>query len=175
MKALALIIMAVVAICGLGAWYFVNRVVCGGGFLGCESLVPWGDFFDKNIRGSLFSGFLTLGGFLLSLKTFIIVNMKKEVYDKSEYLQIHNVALARGHKGSRYSPLKDLGDVIFFAIVACISTACLQMTLGLFARAWSSAICLAAALYSIIMLLVVLHYIRRNLQAMFKFLEKTSG
>jgi hypothetical protein len=43
-------------------------------------------FYGENIRGSLFTGFLTLGGFLLSLKTFIIVKMKENVYDDERYI-----------------------------------------------------------------------------------------
>jgi len=174
MKARALLAMLAVVLIGVAAWISANRIVCGGGVVGCERFSTWGQFFDTSIRASLFSGFLTLGGFLLSLKTFIIVNMKKEVYEKKEYGEIFDAAAKRGASGSRYGPLEDLGDVIFFAIVSCITTACLQMTIGLFAKAWSSAICLAAALYSIVMLLFVLRLIRLNLKTMFEFLDTTA-
>ena len=38
-------------------------------------------YFAEHLRGSLFSGFLTLGGFLLSLQMFIVVKIKEDLYD----------------------------------------------------------------------------------------------
>ena len=34
-------------------------------------------FYVQNLRSSLFAGFLTLGGFLFSAKTFIVIKMKE--------------------------------------------------------------------------------------------------
>ena len=44
------------------------------------------EFFDKNLRASLFAGFLTMGGFLLSLKTGIVIKIKESVYDNATQL-----------------------------------------------------------------------------------------
>src|SRR5262245_31540304 len=50
------------------------------------------DFYARNLRGSLFTGFLTLSGFLLSAKTFIVVKMKESLYEQDFYtrrLEMH--------------------------------------------------------------------------------------
>lgn len=46
-------------------------------------------FYEKHLRGNLFAGFLTVGGFLLSLKTFILIKLKENVYDHKEYRKIY--------------------------------------------------------------------------------------
>ncbi|MBT0959869.1 hypothetical protein [Denitromonas iodatirespirans] len=53
----------------------------------CEEIAKFAKYYVENIRGHLFAGFLALGGFLLSLKTFIVVTMKENVYDDEKYIQ----------------------------------------------------------------------------------------
>lgn len=43
------------------------------------------DFYHKNLRGYLFSGFISVGSFLLSLHTFVIINLRDKV------LQLRNI------------------------------------------------------------------------------------
>jgi hypothetical protein len=40
------------------------------------------DYYQKNMRASMFTGFLTAGSFLLSLKTGIVIKIKESVYYK---------------------------------------------------------------------------------------------
>ena len=64
------------------------------------------DFYASNLRGSFFTGFLALGGFLMSAKTFIIVNMKKEVYDSAaikQYYFLHNCILLYCFNSAAYN------------------------------------------------------------------------
>lgn len=132
------------------------------------------EFYAKNLRGSLFAGFLTLGGFLMSLKTFIVVNMKKEVFDKPEYEKLWLSAKANNPHtaGMRYGPLRYLASTIFIAIVCCISTATAQLTLGLFPCFWTAVICLWAAAVAIGVIIRSLLLIRENLNRMFEFLDE---
>lgn len=170
-----LLLLAVIAVAA-ATWSFSHRILClnWNVWETCSAFDHFGSYFDKNIRGSLFSGFLTLGGFLLSLKAFIVVNMKKEVYDTPSYAAVHSDATKNGQVSKRYGPLEDLADIIFAAIVACITTAVLQITVGLFAATWSSTLCLLSAAYAISLLVMVLILIRHNLKTMFRYLDNAS-
>jgi len=131
------------------------------------------EFYSKNIRGSLFTGFLTLGGFLLSLKTFIIVKMKENVYDNSEYIKIYERNRKINQGISLYGPLKNLSDLLYWAILSCIVTSVLQFSLGLYAKWWSVVICISAAVFSIVLLLFSLLEIKSNLNKWFELIENT--
>lgn len=141
----------------------------------CSQMNGFGSFYAKDLRSSLFSGFLTLGGFLLSLKTFIVVNMKKEVFDNEKYKKEWGEQKkldVDGKMGSRFDPLKDLANSLYVSIVFCVATAVSQLTIGLFEAIWSSIICLLLATISIMLLLKSLYLIRVNLNRMFEFLNK---
>lgn len=140
----------------------------------CSELASFPDFFNTNIRASLFAGFLSLGGFLLSLKTFIIVNMKKDVFDSEKYLKTWEAQSKTdkiGKVGKRYDPLRELSNVLFAAILAAITTAVLQITLGLRDSFWATFICLWAATFSTLLLVTCLVLIKGNLNIMFSHLD----
>ena len=50
------------------------------------------DFYHKNLRGYLFSGFISVGSFLLSLHTFVIINLRDKVFATQEYKEIYSIA-----------------------------------------------------------------------------------
>src|SRR5690554_6276239 len=82
------------------------------------------EFYAENIRGNLFAGFLAMGGFLLSLKTFIVITMKDNIYDTEEYRdRVKNQNRGQDPtKGQIYKHLKELSDILVYAIFACILT-----------------------------------------------------
>lgn len=143
----------------------------------CSSISSFHTFYATSLRGSLFTGFLTLGGFLLSLKTFIVVNMKKEVFDSTEYFEMWSDkhALDRKNAGSLYQPLNELSDWLHYAILSCVLTSASQFTVGLIPHLAATLVCMCAAAFSIALLLVCLWRIRDNLKYMFKHLEKVSA
>ncbi len=140
----------------------------------CPQIAALGPFYGERLRGSLFAGFLTLGGFLLSLKTFIVVNMKKEVFDTDDYLknwELQKKLDKRGVMSNRFEPLRYLSQTLFLAIASCVCTAILQLTLGLAETWWAAAVCLWACAVSTIFLGSSLWLIRINLNRMFDFLD----
>jgi len=172
MVIVAIAIATSIVLCGyLLAWL----AICGAdGFLTryCWRIEEFAGFYAKNLRGSLFAGFLTLGGFLLSLKTFIIVNMKKEVYDTPEYKRTWDESKQLDSRvGSMYTPLRELSDRLYVAIFSCVMTAVFQFTFGLAESIWTALTCIWMAVLSIIFLLWCLHSIRANLTTMFGHLE----
>ena len=141
----------------------------------CAEIGLFGPFYGERLRGSLFAGFLTLGGFLLSLKTFIIVNMKKEVFDTKEYQDSWELMKRLDNKGrmkNKFEPLRYLSQTLFLAIASCVCTAVLQLTLGLAETWWAASICLWACAVSMIFLSRSLLLIRINLNRMFDFLDE---
>ena len=176
--AIAILVASVVA---LGGYVVAVGIVCDHWVWWhpyCAAITGFGDFYATNLRASFFAGFLTLGGFLLSLKTFIVVNMKKEVFDAPTYDALWRNAkkLAKGGRlESKYAPLRDLTFILFAAILSCVATAVLQVTVGLFATWWAAMICLWAAAISISMLVWSLILIRANLNAMFDALDKAAN
>lgn len=135
------------------------------------------DFYAFNLRGSMFTGFLALGGFLMSAKTFIIVNMKKEVYDSDKYKQNWLDGLkingADKHK-PLFSPLRRLSNIIFYTITSCFIASISQLTLGLFKSIPTIMICLFFVVVAVSFLMLSLFLIKKNLAVMFAHLDEAS-
>lgn len=150
---------------------------CGNGIRDgyCAEVASFATYYQTNLRASFFTGFLTLSGFLMSLKTFIIVNMKKEVYDGDEYEKVWKASNRLSQVDSpRYEPLAQLANVLYGAIVSCATTAILQLTLGLWESLVAALVCVLAVAVSIIYLWQVLSRIRANLNMMFEYLNEKS-
>lgn len=138
---------------------------------------PFYAFYAANLRGSLFSGFLTLGSFLVAVNTFIVVNMKKELYDTAAYreqVQSRRQLSAANGKPCRvtfFGPLRRLSGCLFWAIVFALLTAVSQLTIGLIPSRWTAAACIGLAALTILILLALLLIVRLNLSCWFGFME----
>jgi hypothetical protein len=133
---------------------------------------PFFAFYASNLRGSLFTGFLTLGSFLVAVNTFIIVNLKKELYDSKGYrARVSNARSLNDHV-SYFGPLRRLSTFLFWTILLAIATSVSQLTVGLLIPHWAAAaFCLAMACATVIVLLTVLFVIKGNLQDWFEYME----
>jgi len=134
------------------------------------------DFYAANLRTSLFSGCLTLGSFLLTVNTFLIVNLKKEVYDHEEYKKI-----VEGHRKFKpdypyYKPLRNLSRLLFVTISLAFFSAALQLTLGtLWSRPISAMICVAAAAAVGVSVSIALCMLACAMRDWFKFHDKVTA
>jgi hypothetical protein len=154
--------MSAAPLCDLSAWMVPP-------ILGTDCF--W-KFYAENMRGSLFSGFLTLTGFLFAVKTFIVINMKKEMYDTEAYRA--RVWQRRNFQSELtvYGPLRRLGRLLLFAVLLSVSTSVSQLTLGLIQAWWAAAICLTLAGATITLLVWILFLIRTNLNEWFGLIEE---
>lgn len=162
---------------GVAVYFFAVAMTCDlkTCSIYCPPMDKFGDFYSSNLRASLFAGFLTLGGFLMSLKTFIIVNMKKEVYDSKHYQDLWTDRKKLDTKNlmpSIYTPLRDLSSVLYITILLCVASAVSQLTIGLFGNLWTSIFCVWLAALSIVSLVWCLTLIRKNLTTMFNNLDE---
>lgn len=97
-------------------------------------MFTWETFVEYyiSLRPQIFTGFLTVGSFLLSMKTFIVATMKKEYYQKSGYRDVYRKQRAMDKTIGPYDPLIDLGKLLTTSIVLSYITAFLQISLGYF-------------------------------------------
>ena len=142
-------------------------------------LLPGGDSFHEyyadSLRTSLFSGFLSVGGFLLGVKTFVIVRMKEGVYDTDAYAERWKQHKAlHGRDMPRYEGLSRLKDLLFLTICAALTTACLQLTLGLWCSAWSAWICIGSAITATLALVQSMWWVQQNLTDWLQHVESPS-
>lgn len=137
----------------------------------CDEIPKFSKYYADNIRGHLFAGFLALGGFLLSLKTFIVVTMKENVYDDKKYIKNWEAQSKLNPTLKLYAPLKQLSNFLYYAIFASMLSAILQMSLGLFEHWIASAIAIWSAIYATLLLAWCLILIKRNLDTWFTYLD----
>lgn len=129
------------------------------------------DFYAKNIRGSLFAGFLTVGSFLLSLKTFIIVKLKENIFDSEAYRKNLEKQRKLDKNISLYGPLKRLSRIIFFSISSAIFASIIQLSIGLIQHWTATFLCIFFSVFAIGMLTATLLLIRKILDRWLDDLE----
>lgn len=129
----------------------------------CISIIAWRCFYaeapgdlggptklyDSFLRQSLFTGFLTLGGFLLSMKTFILVNVKKDVYDSDAYTKFLKDCEGNGIQVERYTALYELQRGLTLSIVLCLLASASQFTFGLLSYWWAKATATSLAAFAL--------------------------
>lgn len=113
----------------------------------------WIDAYFNQARVPMFTGFLTLGSFLLTLQTAIIQRLK-EAYDDPDYTRRLSQLRAKKKKAVRhYGGLERVGIALASNVILSLVTASLQMTLGFAQTTWSTAICGAFALTTVILVI----------------------
>jgi hypothetical protein len=75
-------------------------------------------FYAQNLRASLFTGFFTLSGFLFSVKAFMVINMKKDIYESPAYLSRLERLRKVNKDLSSYGPLSRLSKLLFWTVMA---------------------------------------------------------
>jgi hypothetical protein len=128
-------------------------------------------FYEDKLRASLFTGYFTLSGFLFTAKTFIILNMKKEMFSTTAYLKRFAIQQRLKPDMQIYKPLRDIGRVLLINVVLCLASSISQFTLGLYPNVLTVAICLALAASAVGMLIFSLSIIAWNLHDMYAHFE----
>jgi len=148
---------------GVTVFFLCRALYCSG--------IDITTFYSEKMRASLFSGFLTLGSFLLALKTGIVIKIKEGVYDKPDYQKkIHNTPELVG-KVTIYGPLRRLSRLLSVSVLTALITSASQLTIGLISDWRASAICLSLASFSILVLLASFVVIQQNLGTWFDLME----
>lgn len=156
----------VLAICILTSFFAVHF-----GFVTQDIVTFYGD----KMRGPLFSGFLSVGGFLFSVKTFIVIKLKEAVYDHEAYGR--RLAKLRELKPSlrRYKPLRSMSDLLFFCVLVALVNAATNLTIGLIPSPYAVSFCMALAFAGLLSLILALLVLKRNMADYFDFIDENPG
>jgi len=127
--------------------------------------------FYSKLQPSLFTGFLTLGGFLLSLMVFIVVQLKKELFDDKNYQQHHEAVSKIQQTSSLYEPLKNLGSYLLYSVLFSLVTSLSQITIGLLPYTHAKIFCVAIALTTFCVVIRAWMAIRLTLKNWFDHLK----
>lgn len=129
------------------------------------------DFYARNIRASLFTGFLTVGSFLLSLKVFIVVKFKENIFDSPAYKEQLEDKRKLNPDLTHYGPVKRLSRLLFFSIVSAIAASAAQLSIGLIPTWQATLFCVFIATFAGSMLICTLWLIRQILDEWLNYLE----
>jgi len=127
--------------------------------------------YDRKFQTPLFTGFLTISGFLLTLKTFVLVQLKKELYDQSFYKADVNYKRLTNPKLTLYGPLNRLGSLLVLCVLGGLTTAVSQLSVGFIPSRLAAAFCIAVGAGTLALVFQAWYEIKRNLTRWFEFLE----
>jgi ABC-type multidrug transport system permease subunit len=123
------------------------------------------------MRGSLFTGFLTVGSFLLSLKAFIVVKLKENIFDTDGYKNRLKERRRINQKLTLYGPVKRLSHLLFISISSSIAASVSQFSIGLIPDWKATFVCIFLAIFAISMLISTLLLIKGLLDEWLNYLE----
>lgn len=81
--------------------------------------------------GNMFTGFFTLGGFLLAMKNLVVLRLQEKVYDNPEYRAVFERETSKGAR--LYDPLVNLTGLLVCSVGACLVASILGVA-GAFAK-----------------------------------------
>ncbi|QIL71684.1 hypothetical protein G7048_15765 [Diaphorobacter sp. HDW4B] len=129
-------------------------------------------FYGNNVRASLFTGLLTVGSFLLSMKVFIVVKFKETVFDTEWYKKRLEDRRKIDPQIEHYAPVRNLSRVLFMAIASAIVGSLSQVTIGLIPHVAALTFCVVTASFAGAMLVQTLLLVRRILTEWLDHTEK---
>ncbi|MGE6793451.1 hypothetical protein ACQKFS_15680 [Pseudomonas guineae] len=148
---------------------FSGLISCYSSPLTCselDGLQKLAKLYDEKLRSDFFSGFLAVGAFLLSLKTFIVMTMKTTVYDTEKYREIwEGQKKLDARIGGKYSGLKQLNDCMFNSILFSLAAAVAQVTIGLVGGTLFTLVSVYLCIISVAYLGYCLFLVKQNLDA----------
>lgn len=100
----------------------------------------WVSGYFNNARVPMFTGFLTLGSFLLTLQTGIIQRLK-EAYESTDHARKIRQLRDKGKQVRYYGSLERVGIALSTNVILALTTSLSQMTLGFVQTSWSTAVC----------------------------------
>ncbi|MBX7154246.1 MAG: hypothetical protein U0Y96_12470 [Candidatus Kapaibacterium sp.] len=126
--------------------------------------------YDK-LRASLFTGYLTVGSFLLSLKSMILQKVY-EIYDDEVYTKqfVKEQSKEQTDKytveivNNIYIPLVNLNQLLLNGIALSLFTSICQLTLGMFNNKYLLSLCLAFAIATLVCLYCVWYIVKCNMK-----------
>lgn len=131
------------------------------------------DFYAKNLRSSLFTGFMTLTGFLFTLHTFLLVTLHRDIYGKEAYQKWMLTTGRKYNPGlNPLRPLRNVSRLLFVMLCCSFISSVMQLSLGLVPHKWAVYTCLGMAVTTILLFALMLWVIRLVISDWLTFVEK---
>lgn len=130
--------------------------------------------YTEAVRLNIFSALLTLAAFLFSLKTFIIVKLKEDVYDSPSYdTMVKQLAEISPNikKESKYKNLENFSNMLYWTVVVCFVTSIINLITVFSYSFINLLLALIATLASIICFSLSLYFYKININLYFKHLR----
>lgn len=122
-------------------------------------------YIDNKLQMPLFSGLLTVGAFLLSMKTFIIFKLKECLYDNLDYIKNCKKSLVGDtSKYDHYIGLKQLSDYLSIGIFGSLVSSFLNIGIGFTGSKITSVICISFSFVTISILIFAWYLVSKNLR-----------
>jgi hypothetical protein len=141
MRAFVLTFIAIFMAALAATWYVLSLHDAAPG-------TSWVELYFSQARIPMFSGFLTVGSFLLTLQTAIIQRLK-DAYDTEKYRDAFLVLHAKDKKVRYYGSLERMSVALSGNVILALTTATVQLSVGFIRTPFSTAVCLAFAITSI--------------------------
>lgn len=136
---------------------------------------PFVDFFQKTLRASLFTGFLTLTGFLFTLHTFLLVTLHRDIYGRPDYQEWVITRRRQYNPDSRpLQPLRNVSRLLFAMLCCSFITSISQLSVGLFDSLWAVGWCIAWAIGSVVLFAFMLWIFRLVILDWLDFVEQNA-
>lgn len=131
-------------------------------------------FYRKELKSIFFTGFLTLGSFLFTMKSFTLVNLKKEIYDKPRYQAdfILKVEKSGLDPSGFLLPFKNLSNLLLIAVFSSLLTSVAQISFGMIDNIFLVSICISMAIFTLQIVLFAIYWLKRNIDVWIDYLEK---
>lgn len=129
------------------------------------------DFYAQKMQTPLFTGFLTIGSFLLTLKTFILMKLRENLYDSPAYKKRLAEMRTINPAISHYRPLANLGYFLLYCVLGSLITAISQFSLGFIKHKIIAGICISLAAATLSLVFLAWWEIKKNLIFWFELLE----
>lgn len=142
MKSFFVILALGLAAFSVGGYWILEHIPTAPG--------TWIEIYYTQARVPMFTGFLTLGSFLLTLQTAIIQRLK-EAYDSADHARKVSQMQAKGKQVRYYGSLERVGLALSTNVILALITSLLQMSLGFVRQSWSTAVCMAFGLTTILL------------------------
>ena len=138
----------------------------------CVGAIIYTTYVSKKLKITLFSGLLTVGAFLLSMKTFIVFRLKEDLYDNESFKKkIKAISEVTGHEHDHYCGLRNLSNFLSISVFGALSSAVMNITIGFCEKKITSIICVTMSMYSVIFLFCAWILVWKNLNDWFDVLK----
>lgn len=107
----------------------------------------------EKIQGSLFTGFLTIGGFLLSLKAFLLLRLKQDIYDHKDYLKRLQEMQGLDPTVKRYDPLARLSRLLVLTVFCALASSLSHLTVGYVWKPYGPIVAMACSFATFVLVL----------------------